>query len=51
MDHPWFMYYFAVAKEKAGDAAGAAELYKKVVDWNLDSVWYAFVRSKASAKM
>jgi tetratricopeptide (TPR) repeat protein len=51
MDHPWFMYYFAVAKEKAGDAAGAAELYKKVADWNLDSVWYAFVRSKASAKM
>jgi hypothetical protein len=51
MDHPWFMYYFAVAKEKFGDAAGAAELYKKVANWNLDSVWYAFVRQKAAAKM
>jgi tetratricopeptide (TPR) repeat protein len=51
MDDPWFMYYFAVAKEKAGDAAGAAEFYKKVANWNLDEVWYAFVRSKAAAKM
>jgi tetratricopeptide (TPR) repeat protein len=51
MDNPWFIYCFAVAKEKAGDAAGAAELYKKVADWNLDSIWYAFVRSKAAAKM
>ncbi len=50
MDQPWFMYYFAVAKEKAGDAAGAADLYNKVADWNLDSVWYAFVRSKAASK-
>jgi tetratricopeptide (TPR) repeat protein len=51
MDDPWFMYYFAVAKEKAGDAAGAAELYKKVANWNMDSVFYAFVRQKAAAKI
>jgi len=51
MDHPWFMYHFAVAKDKFGDAAGAAELYKKVANWNLDGAWYAFVRSKAAAKM
>jgi tetratricopeptide (TPR) repeat protein len=51
IDNPWFIYYFAVAKEKAGDAAGATELYKKVADWNLDTVWYAFVRPKAVAKL
>ena len=51
MDDPWFMYYFAVAKEKAGDAAGAAELYKKVANWNLDGDWYALVRQKAAAKI
>ncbi len=51
MDFPFIMYYFAEAKEKAGDAAGATELYKKVAGWNLDSVWYAFVRPKALAKL
>jgi tetratricopeptide (TPR) repeat protein len=51
MDDPWFMYYFAVAKEKAGDAAGAAEFYKKVANWNLDNPWYALVRQKAAAKL
>jgi len=45
------LYYFAEAKEKAGDAAGAAELYKKVANWNIDGVWYAFVRQKAIAKI
>jgi tetratricopeptide (TPR) repeat protein len=50
MDDVWTMYYFALAKEKAGDAAGAAELYKKVANWNLDDVAYAFVRAKAAAK-
>jgi len=51
IDNPWFIYFFAAAKEKAGDEAGAAELYKKVADWNVDGVWYAFVRSKAAAKL
>jgi tetratricopeptide (TPR) repeat protein len=51
MDDAWTMYYFAVAKEKAGDAAGAAELYKKVANWNLDSASYALVRAKAAAKI
>ncbi len=51
IDNPWFIYYFAAAREKAGDADGAAELYKKVADWNEDGVWYAFVRSKAAAKL
>jgi tetratricopeptide (TPR) repeat protein len=51
MDDVWIMYYFAAAKEKAGDAAGASELYKKVANWNLDDVWYAFVRQKAASKV
>jgi len=51
MDDPYAMYCFAVAKEKAGDAAGAAELYKKVANWNMDGVFYAFVRPKALAKL
>ena len=51
IDNPWFIYYLAAAKEKAGDAEGAAELYKKVADWNLDTVWYSFVRPKAVAKL
>jgi tetratricopeptide (TPR) repeat protein len=51
MDDPFIMYYFAVAKEKAGDMAGAMELYKKVANWNLDSEWYALVRQKAAAKI
>jgi tetratricopeptide (TPR) repeat protein len=51
MDDPWTMYFFALAKEKAGDTAGAAELYKNVANWNLDDTSYAFVRQKAAAKM
>lgn len=51
MDSVWNMYYFAEAKEQAGDGAGAAELYKKVANWNLDGVWYPFVRSKAIEKL
>jgi len=50
MDFSYMMYYFADAKEKAGDAAGAAELYKKVANWNMDDVFYAFVRQKALSK-
>jgi tetratricopeptide (TPR) repeat protein len=51
MDDPFIMYYFAVAKEKAGDTAGALELYKKIATWNFDGDWYAIVRSKAAAKL
>lgn len=45
------LYYLGLAKELSGDAAGAAEIYKKVADWNGDSAWYAFVRGKAIAKL
>jgi tetratricopeptide (TPR) repeat protein len=51
MNDPYFMFCFAAAKEKAGDAAGAKVLYKKIADWNLDSEVYAFVRTKAITKV
>jgi tetratricopeptide (TPR) repeat protein len=51
MDDVFIMYQYALAKEKAGDAAGAAELYRKVANWNIDGAWYAFVRGKAAAKL
>ena len=51
VDDAFFMYNFAEAKEKTGDAAGAADLYKKVANWNLDGLWYPLVRAKAKAKI
>jgi tetratricopeptide (TPR) repeat protein len=51
VDEPFYLYYAAVAKEKAGDAAGAKKLYARVANWNEDSLWYAFVRNKAKAKV
>ena len=51
IEDPYFIYYAAVAKEKAGDTAGAKKLYAKVANWNVDSVWYSFVRNKAKAKV
>jgi tetratricopeptide (TPR) repeat protein len=51
LDEPYFLYYFAVAKEKAGDVAGAKELYKKVANWNRDTLSFALFRKKAAAKI
>jgi hypothetical protein len=51
VEEPFFIYYAAVAKEKAGDAAAAQKLYARVADWNEDTLWYAFVRNKAKAKL
>ena len=51
IEDPYFIYYAAVAKEKAGDTAGAKKLYAKVANWNIDNVWYSFVRNKAKAKV
>jgi tetratricopeptide (TPR) repeat protein len=51
VDTPYHLYYLGLAKELSGDAAGAAEVYKKVVDWNSDDSWYAFVRGKAIARL
>jgi hypothetical protein len=51
MDDAFIMYHYALAKEQAGDAAGATELFKKVANWNIDGAWYALVRGKAAAKL
>ncbi len=51
IDWVFMMYYHGLAKEEAGDMEGAAELYKKVANWNMDGIWYAFVRQKAINKL
>ena len=50
-EDPYFLYHSAVAKEKAGDAGGAKELYKKVANWNRDTFSFALFRKKAAAKI
>ena len=51
IDWVFMMYYHGLAKEAAGDMEGAEELYKKVANWNLDGIWYSFVRKKAIDKL
>ncbi len=46
-ENPYTLYLLAVSESKAGDKARADELFKKVANWNEDSLNYAFVRSKA----
>jgi tetratricopeptide (TPR) repeat protein len=46
-ENPYTLYLSAVAESKAGDKVKAVELFKKVANWNEDSLDYAFVRSKA----
>jgi tetratricopeptide (TPR) repeat protein len=46
-EDPNMFYYFALAGSKAGEKAKAAELFKKVADWNQNSLDYALVRTKA----
>jgi tetratricopeptide (TPR) repeat protein len=41
------MFYTAEAMRMKGDAPGAAALFKKVANWNQNSLAYAMVRSKA----
>ncbi|MCI0699111.1 tetratricopeptide repeat protein [candidate division KSB1 bacterium] len=50
-ENPYTLYLLAVAESKAGDKVKAAELFKKVANWNEDSLNYAFVRSKALMAM
>jgi tetratricopeptide (TPR) repeat protein len=46
-ENPYTLFLLAVAESKAGNKAKAAELFKKVANWNEDSLDYAFVRPKA----
>ena len=49
---PFVWYYRAIASEGAGDTKSAAELYRRIADWNrLDTTGYALVRSRAMAKL
>ena len=41
------MFYKAEAMRMNGDTEGATALYKKVANWNLNSLGYAMVRAKA----
>ena len=46
-EDPYTLYYFALAESKTGDKPKATELFKKVADWNQNSLEYALVRTKA----
>ena len=44
---PFYIYYTAVAKDKAGDLITAAKYFRKAGNWNSDSLMFALVRHKA----
>ena len=46
-ENPYTLYLLAFATSETGDMTKAAELYKKVANWNESSLNYAFVRFKA----
>jgi tetratricopeptide (TPR) repeat protein len=46
-EDPYAMFYQAEAMRSKGDAAGATEMYKKVVRSNQNGLGYALVRSRA----
>ncbi|OLE55967.1 MAG: hypothetical protein AUG51_00855 [Acidobacteria bacterium 13_1_20CM_3_53_8] len=48
---PYVWYHMAVAYEHRGDNVNAMRLYKKVVNWNQDTIGYATVRPRALAKV
>jgi tetratricopeptide (TPR) repeat protein len=47
---PYTIYLQAVASEKAGRSAEAAALFKKVAQWNENSLAYATIRGRAMTK-
>jgi hypothetical protein len=47
INDPFYIYYTAVAKDRAGDLISAAKYYRKAGNWNYDSLNYALVRHKA----
>lgn len=49
-ENPYTVYLLAFSTSEMGDIAKAAELYKKVANWNENSLNYAFVRSKAMTR-
>jgi hypothetical protein len=47
IDDPFFYYLTAKAKDKSGDKETAAQYFRKVANWNSDSLQYALIRQKA----
>jgi hypothetical protein len=47
---PYVIYLQAVASEKSGRAADASGLFKKVAQWNENSLAYATIRGRAMTK-
>ncbi|MFQ5602400.1 MAG: tetratricopeptide repeat protein [bacterium] len=47
-DNPYALYHLALAEAKTGNDTRANQLFKKVADWNENSLEYAFVRSRAN---
>jgi tetratricopeptide (TPR) repeat protein len=50
IDDPFFYYITANAKDKSGDKEAAAQYFRKVANWNSDSLHYALIRQKALAR-
>ena len=47
IQEPLFMYYAALAESQGGSRARAARLFRRLSDWNNDSLWYAYICKKA----
>lgn len=50
IQEPLFMYYAALAEYQGGSRARAARLFRRLADWNNDSLWYAYIYKKALAR-
>jgi tetratricopeptide (TPR) repeat protein len=50
VDDPYVLFHQAEAHAKAGDSAAAAKLYRRVANWNSNSLRYALVRAEALQK-
>ncbi|MCJ7555031.1 MAG: tetratricopeptide repeat protein, partial [Ignavibacteriaceae bacterium] len=49
--NPYFWYWEAIAQEKAGNTQEAKKLYKKIAEYNVNSLPLALVRNKAIKKL
>jgi tetratricopeptide (TPR) repeat protein len=50
IEEPLFMYYAALAENQGGSRARATRLFRRLADWNADSLWYAYIHKKALAR-
>lgn len=47
IQEPLFMYYAALAEYQGGSRARATRLFRRLADWNRDSLWYSLICEKA----